>query len=158
MIHIIVAMNKKRVIGNKGNIPWELPQDLKLFRQLTIGQTVLMGRTTYQSIGQPLAQRQNIVISRSLPETEGIEICSSFAEGIKLANTFSGDIYCIGGRDIYKQALEIAEKLHISWVDSDACGDCFFPGFNLNDWAKTAEQEYPGFIHRTYIRKNKNAP
>ena len=71
-IHIIVAMTKDLVIGDKGQLPWHLPEDLKLFRHLTLNKSVLMGRATYHSIGQPLSQRNNIVISRTLAATEGV--------------------------------------------------------------------------------------
>jgi len=155
-IQIIVAMTRDRVIGEKGELPWNLPHDLKLFRQLTIGKTVLMGRTTYQSIGKPLAQRRNIVISRSLAVTQGIELCRTFSEGVNLARSFGHDIFCIGGVEIYRQALPLAERLHISWVDGAFSGDSLFPEFELSDWSETDRRSYTGFTYSTYLRK-KNA-
>jgi dihydrofolate reductase len=154
-IHILVAMTQEGVIGSQGQLPWMLPEDLQLFRQLTVGKTVLMGRITYQSIGQPLAHRHNIVISKTLPKTKGIEICSSFSEGIHLAQSFSQDIFCIGGVKIYQQALAIAKKLDVSWVENNASGDCFFPEFDLNEWDETERRVFSGFVHCSYVRKDR---
>ena len=156
-IHIIVAMTKDLVIGNNGQIPWRLPEDLDLFRQMTINQTVLMGRTTYTSIGRPLAQRNNIVISQTLPDTGEITLCNSFTEGITLGKNMKKDIFCIGGKEVYRQALLIADSLHISWVEGNISGDRYFPLFDLSEWHETARQPYPGFVHCSYTRKNKNA-
>ena len=156
-IHIIVAMTKDLVIGRNKQIPWRIPEDLDLFRQLTINQTVLMGRATYLSIGRPLTQRNNIVISQSLPKTEGVKICNSFSEGITLAKSIGKDVFCIGGEEIYRQALLIADSLHISWVEENISGDRFFPLFDLKEWHETARQLYSGFIHCSYTRINKNA-
>lgn len=156
-VHIIVAMTQDRVIGNAGRLPWDLPEDLHLFRQQTINKTVLMGRTTYLSIGHPLPQRNNIVISRTLTATAGISVCRSFAEGLTLAKSLAKDIFCIGGAEIYRQALPIADILHISWVEDNFSGDCFFPSFDLRDWCETTSQSCSGFIHCTYTRKNSNA-
>ena len=157
-IHIIVAMTQKRVIGNAGHLPWILPEDLQQFRQHTINHTVLMGRATYLSIGHALPQRNNIVISRSLKTTDAISICSSFAEGIDLAQSFAKDIFCIGGAEIYRQALPIADLLHISWVKNNFSGDCLFPPFDLSEWQEATRQNYADFIHCTYTRKNKKRP
>lgn len=157
-IHIITAMTKDLVIGDKGRLPWSIPEDLKLFRQQTINKTVLMGRTTYLSIGQPLSQRNNIVISRTLSEIDGVSVCNNFAEGITLAKRFGKDIFCIGGEEIYRQALPIANYLHISWVENNISGDCFFPQFDLEEWCETSRLAYSGFFHCTYARRNNNAP
>lgn len=157
-IHILVAMTRERIIGNKGRIPWSIPKDMQLFRQLTVGKTVLMGRETYQSIGQPLPERHNIVISGRLPQTKGINVCNNFAAGIALAQTFKQDIFCIGGAKIYREALNIAQSLHISWVEEDVAGDCVFPEYDLNAWTETERRPFSGFVHCTYIRKNKKNP
>ena len=151
-------MTRDRVIGNTGRLPWTLPEDLQLFRQQTINNTVLMGRTTYLSIGHSLPDRNNIVISRTLPATAGVSVCSSFAEGIKLAKRLDKNIFCIGGAEIYRQALPIADVLHISWVESDFTGDCFFPLFDLCEWHETTRQNYSGFIHCTYTRRKQKRP
>ena len=156
-IHIIVAMTQDRVIGNAQQLPWSLTEDLQLFRQQTINKTVLMGRTTYQSIGHSLPQRNNIVISRTLTTATGASVCRSFVEGINLAKSFKKDIFCIGGAEIYRQTLPIADLLHISWVEGNFSGDCSFPSFDLEAWCETARQNYTGFTHCTYSRKNRNA-
>lgn len=153
VIHIIVAMTKNLVIGYNGQIPWNLPEELDLFRQLTINQTVLMGRTTYTGIGRPLAQRHNIVISQTLQKTEGITICNTFAEGVTLGKSIGKDVFCIGGVEIYRKALPIADSLHISWIEEKISGDRFFPVFDLSEWHETTRQPYPGFVYCSYTRK-----
>ncbi len=157
-IHIIVAMTEMRVIGRAGDLPWALPEDLQLFRQQTINNTVLMGRTTYLSIGHALPQRNNIVISRTLKAPDDVSICRSFAEGITLAQRFAKDIFCIGGAEVYRQALPIADWLHISWVEDNFSGDCYFPQFDLDDWYETERQTCSGFVHCTYTRKKQKRP
>jgi dihydrofolate reductase len=117
-----------------------------------------MGKSTYQSIGHPLPERHNIVISSTLLPIAGIEICPTFSAGINLAKTLSKDIFCIGGAKIYRQALTIAEVLHISWVGNNYSGDCYFPEIDLTQWQETDSRDYPEFVHCTYIRKIKNAP
>ncbi len=157
-IHILVAMTKERIIGNKGQLPWSLPEDLLLFRQLTVGKTVLMGRGTYQSIGQPLPKRHNIVISGRLQQAKGINVCNNFSAGIALAQTFNQDIFCIGGTEIYREALNLAEYLHISWIEEEVEGDCFFPEYDQNAWIEAERLIFSGFVHCTYIRRNKKTP
>ena len=150
-------MTSDRVIAKNGRIPWDIPADIQLFRQQTINKTVLMGRTTYQSIGHPLPQRNNIVLSRTLAATEGVYISQSFTEGINLAQSFATDIYCIGGAEVYRQALPIADVMHISWVQNNFSGDCFFPRFDQHEWQEISRQQHPGFIYCTYRRKKSNA-
>lgn len=152
-LHIVVAMTRDRLIGSAGKLPWKLPEDLKLFRKLTFGQTVIMGRNTFDSIGAPLAGRLNIVISsKRIPES-GIEIYQSFAAGLDRARERGRDIYCIGGHDIYLSALPLATHLHISWVDGKFSGDTYFPELNLDAWLKVGEERHTSFTHATYKRK-----
>lgn len=157
-IHIIVAMTRDRVIGYRGEIPWSHPEDLQLFRKLTLGHTVIMGRTTYESIGHPLSSRNNIVISRTLRETDGLTICSNFGEGVESAKSLPNEIFMIGGAKIYKEALAIADTLHISWVEDNIAGDCFFPVYDEGDWQENYRQDFPGFTYCRYSRINKKAP
>ena len=152
-IHIVVAMTRERLIGNAGQMPWNLPHDLTLFRKLTAGHTVVMGRKTFFSIGKVLPDRSNIVISSSAITDDAVETFASFDEGISRGVDIGRKIFCIGGRDIYRAALPFASHLHISWVDGSYAGDTFFPDFDLADWTETARELHTGFTHITYQRK-----
>jgi dihydrofolate reductase len=152
-IHIVVAMTRNRLIGNCGNLPWSLPEDLKLFKALTMGQTLIMGRRTHVSIGRALPERNNIVISSKAVPVDAVESFPSFDEGIERAVDIGSEIFCIGGREIYRAALPMAKHLHISWVSDDFEGETFFPEFDLNDWQEISRTSYKDFTHVTYNKK-----
>ncbi len=145
-------MTEARVIGRDNQTPWHIPEELRLFRELTIGQTVVMGRRTFESIGRPLPQRRNLVLSRSLPPTPGVEICRTFAEAVELAA--GQNLFFIGGRSIFAEALPIADSLRISWIFGDYPGDVLFPALCLGDWQEVEVIEYPQFRHALYCRKS----
>jgi dihydrofolate reductase len=132
MIKIIVAMSKNRVIGNNNELIWKLSSDLKRFKELTTGHPVVMGRKTYESIGRPLPNRRNIIITRNSEyEVEGCEVVSSLEEALLLTNN---DCFIIGGGEIYKQSLELADKIYLTLVHKDFEGDTQFPELS-KEWA-----------------------
>src|SRR3990172_100449 len=116
MMNIIVAMDKNRVIGKNNEIPWHISEEVMNFKKLTSGNTVIMGRKTFESIGRPLPDRNNIVVSTSMPQTAGIDVCNSFEESIIKAKSYGKDIFVIGGATVYEQALPLADKMYISYV------------------------------------------
>lgn len=126
LIALIAAMAKNRTIGRNGEIPWHLPADLLRFKQLTMGQTLLMGRKTYQSIGRALPGRQTIVLSRN-PEfhAAGCVVVSSLPAGIEATQT--EQLFICGGAEVYRQALPLAEKIYLTELLVDVAGDTFFP-------------------------------
>jgi dihydrofolate reductase len=132
MIKIIVAMSDNRVIGNNNELIWKLSSDLKRFKQLTTGHPVVMGRKTYESIGKPLPNRRNIIITRNSEyEVEGCEVVSSLEEALLLSGN---DCFIIGGGEIYKQSLELADKIYLTLVHKDFEGDTQFPELS-KEWA-----------------------
>jgi dihydrofolate reductase len=132
MIKIIVAMSENRVIGNNNELIWKLSSDLKRFKELTTGHPVVMGRKTYESIGKPLPNRRNIIITRNLEyEVNGCEVVSSLEEALLLTNN---DCFIIGGGEIYKQSLEVADKIYLTLVHKDFEGDTTFPELG-KEWA-----------------------
>lgn len=150
---ILVAMTERRVIGREGRIPWHIPEELRLFRELTVGQTVVMGRRTFESIGRPLPDRRNIVLSSTLPPTPGIVVCSTLRKALAEGAAYGRKIFIIGGRQVYAEALPIADLLRISWIEGDYPGDVFFPPFDLGEWEEVHSQEYPEFRHVLYGRR-----
>ena len=130
MIKAIVAMAENRVIGNAGTIPWHLPEDFKFFKATTMGHAILMGRKTYESIGKPLPGRENIVLSRTMPETPGVTIIRSLDELKELENKLDGrDLFVIGGEEIYRLLLSKVQELYVTKVPRQIEGDTHFPEF-----------------------------
>lgn len=150
---IIVAMTEQHLIGAGGCIPWQIPEELRLFRQLTSGHTLIMGRHTYASIGRPLPDRRTIVVSRHLPPAPGIEVCPDLPSALQLADSYGRKIFFAGGVEIYRAALPLADLMHISWIKGDYAGDIYFPPFSLEEWRIKCEQDYPQFRHVFYRRR-----
>ena len=134
-INIIVAVaGKKRVIGKKGGLPWYIPQELKRFKEITMGHPIIMGRKTHESIGRVLSGRTNIVISRE-PNYKalGCIVVHSLDEALRVAQgkPFENEeVFVIGGGEIYKQALPLADKLYLTYIDKEIKGDVFFPDYS----------------------------
>lgn len=152
-VALIAAMTRDRVIGSQAKLPWDLPEELQLFKRLTLGGTVMMGRKTFESIGKALPGRQNIVLSRHLQEREGVEIFPSFIEGLAAADKHGKQVFVIGGAGVYQKSLPITSEMHISWIEERYQGDVYFPDFDLNEWRVAEETNYPGFTYTHYIRK-----
>ncbi len=147
-------MTSDRVIGSGDGLPWHLPEDLQLFKRLTMGCTVIMGRKTYASIGRPLPGRHNIVLSRSQKEVPGVQFCDSFMAGLTASSRLGRLVFVIGGEELYHKALPIASELHISWVNADVSGDKYFPEFDLADWIPCEDEAHPEFRYIHYRRKD----
>ena len=140
MTTIVVAMGQNNEIGAQNQLLWHLPKDLKHFKEITSGHPVIMGRKTYESIGKPLPNRTNIVISRKKDWfEEGILIVGSIKEAIKFAKKIDEEIFIIGGGNIYEQTLEFTDKLEITLVKADWEADTFFPKIDEKIWTKTNE-------------------
>jgi dihydrofolate reductase len=140
MITIIVAMGKNREIGADNQLLWHLPKDLKHFKELTSGHPIIMGRKTYESIGKPLPNRTNIVISRKNDWfEEGILIVGSIKEALKFAKKIDENVFIIGGGTIYEQTIDLADQLEVTLVDAELKADTFFPKIDEKKWLKTNE-------------------
>lgn len=152
-IAIIVAMTEDHVIGAESGLPWHLPEDLQLFKTLTLGNTVIMGRKTFTSIGKPLPGRHNIVLSRKDNPLVGVEVYPNLLKGLAAAAKHGKPVFVIGGAEVYEKALPIAAEMHISWVEDKYQGDTYFPEFDLNQWQKASQKSCPGFTYTHYLRK-----
>lgn len=145
IISLIAAMGKNRVIGNKGKLPWNMPADLKYFRDNTKGKTVVMGRKTYESIGHPMPNRVNIIITRDKScKIEGCIVVHSADEAIKEAgkNDPNQELMVIGGSQIYKEFLPIADRIYLTIIESKFEGDAFFPEYDLAQWKEESYEEH----------------
>ncbi len=141
MITLVVAMGLKNEIGLNNQLLWHLPKDLKHFKELTSGHPIVMGRKTYESIGKPLPNRTNIVVSRKKDWfEEGILIVGSLKEALKFAKKIDPEVFVIGGGTLYEQTIEQADRLEITQVNAQLNADTFFPKINPKIWHKTAER------------------
>jgi dihydrofolate reductase len=144
-ISIIAALDQNHLIGNNGKLPWYLPDDLARFKKLTINKTVVMGRKTFESIGKPLSERRNIVLSRNLDlKIPGCEVYQTLP-----AELLNQELFIIGGGSIYQTFLSQATKLYLTIIHHTFIGDCYFP-----EWKKSQWQE----IEREDFVLNKNNP
>ena len=139
MINIIVATSINGVIGCNNKLIWDLPTDLKRFKEITTGHLVIMGRKTYESIGKPLKNRRNIIISRNKNyKVDGCEVVFSLKDATKLTNN---NCFIIGGGEIYNQSIEIADKIYLTIIDKEFYGDVKFPKLN-DDWIKIKSEDF----------------
>lgn len=149
-LSIIVAMTEDQVIGYEGKMPWNIPEDLKHFKQTTLGHTLLMGRKTFDSIGRVLPGRRTIVITRNLKaKIEGAEIAYSVESALELAK--GDEIFVVGGADLYEQLLPFADRMYVTLIRHPFKGDKYFPKFDWNEWkhmsfklATTSAQQQEG--------------
>lgn len=153
---IVAALTRNRVIGAGGRLPWHCSEELRLFRRLTLGGTVVLGRRTYESIGHPLEGRRNIVVSTTLALTPGIEIAPSFDAAVALALATPQPVFYCGGAQIYGQALARADSLCLSWMQREYAGDVFFPAIDFDRWEVVSEEAFGEFVRIRYQRRVTN--
>ncbi|CAK9886080.1 MAG: Dihydrofolate reductase [Candidatus Erwinia impunctatus] len=133
MISLIAALAMDRIIGLDNKMPWHLPADLAWFRQHTTHKPVIMGRRTFDSIGRPLPQRQNIIISRQRTSLEGVEWVNSLEAALQVT-AGAQEVMVIGGGEIYRQFLPLADKLYLTHIDAELAGDTRFPDYAGDHW------------------------
>lgn len=149
---LIVAVARNRVIGKGGKLPWHISEDLKRFKRLTTGHTVLMGRKTFESIGRPLPNRRNVVIS-STPQP-GVETYRSVTEALEALKD-EEKIFVMGGGQLYACLLDSADELYLTLVDKDVEGDTFFPPYEHmlgTRFREAAREEREGYTFVDYTR------
>jgi dihydrofolate reductase len=146
-ISIVVAMAENRAIGKNGDLLWHLPRDMKRFKEITMGHSVVMGRKTYESIPEkfrPLPGRTNIVISSSAKAFNGCLMAKSLNEAIETARLKGEqELMIIGGGSIYEQALPLADKLYLTIVHENFDADTFFPELSVQDWIEVSKESIP---------------
>ena len=142
-ITLVAAIASNNVIGKENSLPWNIPEDLKRFKQMTSGHTILMGRKTFDSIGRPLPNRQNIVMTKDENfEQEGIKVINDFDEALELIKESNDDIFVIGGSKIYELFEPVANSLAITRILKDFDGDAFFPDINWDLWQIEKEENF----------------
>lgn len=159
IISLIAAMDCNRLIGRDNGLPWHLPDDFKHFKAVTLGKPVIMGRKTFESIGKPLPGRQNIVVSRSGFQAQGVESVSSIEQALTVAGN-AEEVMIIGGANLYQQMIARADRLYLTQVDGQFEGDAWFPQFNSDDWSVVSSEKHHAdeknnfnFTITEYVRK-----
>lgn len=163
LVSLVVAMDKNRVIGNDGILPWNIPADMSFFKAVTMHHPVIMGRKTHESIGRALPNRDNIVVTRQ-PGYKAKGDCivvpdlsAAVDEALKVEKQ---EIFIIGGAQMYEQALPLADKLYVTEIDAEFKGDTYFPEINPEEWELSESRELNDestgghALHfKTYLRK-----
>ncbi|MFQ3229323.1 dihydrofolate reductase [Reinekea sp.] len=145
-VSMIWAMAENNVIGRDNKLPWHLPNDLKYFKQITTGKPVIMGRKTYDSIGRPLPNRTNIVITRDTRfNAEGVKVVNSLDDAIELAEATclvnaQEEVIVMGGAEIYKLCLPRADRLYVTLVHAEVEGDAYFPAIDLSHYREVKRE------------------
>ena len=143
-IILIAAFTDNRVLGKDNRLIWHLPEDLKNFKRLTSGHPVIMGRKTFESLGKPLPNRTNIVITRNADfQSDGCVVVNSLKNALQKAEEIGAEkTFVIGGGEIYAQALPIADLMYLTHVHTTLEGDTFFPEFSTEDWVETERKSF----------------
>jgi dihydrofolate reductase len=142
MVTIIAAVGRNKALGKNNDLIWHLPADLKRFKEITRGHHVIMGRKTYESLGKPLPNRTNIIVSRNPGfKAEGCVVVGSLDEALREAES-DPNPYILGGAQIYEQALQVADRMDLTLVHEDFEADAFFPDFSEDHWEETGRQDF----------------
>lgn len=157
MFSIIVAHSKNNIIGKDNKIPWYIPDDLKRFKEITTGKTIIMGRKTFQSLPCVLPNRKHIILTENkdfIFNDSNVEICTDINEIIEKYQTSDEEVFIIGGGEIYSKFLDLSTKLFITEIDINLDGDSFFPKLDISKWSLVFESDKNIFNDMTYTYKN----
>lgn len=149
-LSLIVAMGKNRVIGANGAIPWRLPNELQLFKRITMGHHIIMGRKTWESIKRLLPGRTTVIVTR---QKDYAVAGAVMAESLQAAITACGDdpeIFMIGGGELYRESLPLADRIYLTTVDATPDGDTRMPEFDLSDWHEVSTEAFPADDKHAY--------
>lgn len=145
-LSILVAMARNRVIGQNNKLPWHLPADLKHFKSLTMGKTIVMGRKTYESIGRPLPGRINIIITRQTNyEVPGAIVVNAIEDALLVCEqtgTTNDEHFIIGGEELFRQTLGICQRMYVTEIQKNFEGDTIFPEYDPGEWEETQREKY----------------
>ena len=149
-LSVVVAADERGGIGHAGGLPWHLPEDLKRFKAITMGKPIVMGRRTWDSIGRPLPGRRSIVVSRQAGlAIEGAEVVGSLEQALQAASD-APEACVIGGADLYRLALPMAEVVHLTRVHATVEADTFLPALDPSDWEEVSSERHPADERHAY--------
>jgi dihydrofolate reductase len=154
-VSIVAAIARNGVIGADGGLPWHLPDELRLFKETTLGHVLVMGRRTFESIGRPLPGRTTVVVTRSpdwSPSTDDVLVANGLEEALERARSLDEEVFVVGGGELYAAALPHADRLLLTFVDQEPEGDTMFPDVDLGDWHETGRIPGEGWVRVAYER------
>jgi dihydrofolate reductase len=154
-VTIVAAVARNGVIGVGGGLPWHLPDDLRRFKELTVGHVLVMGRRTYESIGHPLPRRTTVVVTRRHSWSAGSElvvVAHSVDEALDRAAKLDDEVFVVGGAVVYAEALPRVDRLELTLVDAEPDGDTFFPTVDWSEWREVRREPGDGVEYVTYER------
>jgi len=155
-VTFVVAVSNNGIIGHEGAMPWHLPEDLKHFKRITLGHAMVMGRRTFESIGRPLPGRRSLVVTRQQDwSAPGVEVFHSIEAALDAAGPA---VMVVGGGDLYRQLLPLADVLEVTHIDADLEGDTSFPAIDPAIWERVGGETHDGFSFVTYHRRESSAP
>lgn len=150
-LSVIAAMSSNRVIGNQGSIPWNIPGELRRFRAITIGHTLIMGRRTYESIGRALPLRTSIVLTRTTDyRAPGCIIAKDLESALTGCPEKECEVFICGGGQVYEEALPLADRIYLSVIDREITGDVYFPEFSLTQFRKMHSESVEDVLPYTF--------
>lgn len=141
IVSIVVAIADNHAIGKDNKLLWHLPKDLKHFKEITTGGTVIMGRKTYDSVGRPLPNRRNIIVTRQSITIEGCEVVNSVEAALALCAN-DAEVFIVGGAEIYRQAMHLTDRIYLTIVHDNFEADTYFPEIEENIWKETERQDH----------------
>lgn len=149
-ICIIAALTRNGIIGRGNDLPWKLPHDVRRFKEYTTGHSVVMGRLTYESVGRPLPNRRNIVLTRRDDwHPDGVEIAPNLTEALRLCED-EERVYIIGGAGVYADALPVTDRMYLTHIDAEIEGDAVFPWFDVRGWENNVLEMAPADEQNEY--------
>jgi len=149
---VIAAMTETRLIGRGGALPWDIPEEYARFLATVRGQTVVLGRRSYEIFGRDLTSTRNVVLSRTAESVPGANVARSWRDATALAASFGTTVYCAGGAAVYRLALPTAEAMVLSIIRGSYEGDVWFPEFDEADWAVESRENHARYELRHYRR------
>jgi dihydrofolate reductase len=143
IVSFIVATDENNLIGKNNQLPWHLPADLQYFKKITTGHYIIMGRKTFESIGRPLPNRTTVIITQQPDyKSEGCIVVNSIEEALE-ASKNEGEVFIIGGAEIFKTALHKADRLYLTRIHHNFDGDVYLPQLNLENWKEVKREDHP---------------
>jgi dihydrofolate reductase len=150
---IIGAMSSDRVIGRGDGMPWDVPEEYAQFLRFVRGQTVIIGRRSYEIFGGGLTSAHTVVVSRSSGELPGAVLAPSVEQAVRVAESFGKTVFSAGGASIYEQTLPLADTMYLSYIKGRFTGDAYFPAFSEREWVVERREDHPRFEFVVYRRR-----
>jgi dihydrofolate reductase len=149
---IVGAMSRDRVIGRGDGMPWDVPEEYAHFLRLVEGQTIIIGRRSYEIFGESLTSAHTVVVSRSATTLPGATVVPTIEDAVREARSLGGTVFSAGGASVYAQTLPLADAMYLSYIKGHYTGDAYFPEFSDREWAVERREDHPRFEFVVYRR------